>query len=49
VLASIARIGAAIAPDHTMLLLPLAGIFWVVAFLSFAAFYGPLLPLRRNG
>ncbi len=46
IIATTARISASIIPDHTMLLLPLSGICWVIAFLGFAALYGPLL-LRR--
>lgn len=46
VLATAARIAASILPEHTMTLLPLAGVCWVVAFLGFAGLYGPLL-LRR--
>lgn len=46
VLAALARIGAAILPDETMVLLPLAGLLWIVAFLGFVAFYAPLI-LRR--
>lgn len=47
VFAALARIGAAILPDYTMLLLPAAGLSWIVAFLGFAIFYGPLI-LRRT-
>lgn len=47
VLATLLRIGVALAPDYMMILLPLAGLLWIVAFLSFAAFYGPLI-LRRK-
>ena len=47
VLATLLRIGVALAPEYTMILLPLAGLLWIIAFLSFAAFYGPLI-LRRK-
>ena len=47
--ASIARIAAAIWPQYTMQLLPLAGLAWVVAFLSFAFIYGRFLLLAREG
>lgn len=47
--ASLARIAAAIWPQHTMQLLPLTGLAWVVAFLSFAGIYGPLLLRPRKG
>ncbi|MFD1328947.1 NnrS family protein [Mycoplana ramosa] len=45
-LAALARIGAALAPELTMVLLPLSGTCWIVAFLGFVVLYGPLL-LRK--
>ena len=47
-LAVLARIAAALMPEQTMLLLPLAAIFWVVAFLGFAVLYGPFMLRRRT-
>jgi uncharacterized protein involved in response to NO len=47
VLAAVLRIASALAPEHTMLLIPAAGIAWIVAFLGFAAAYGPMLALPR--
>lgn len=47
VLATLLRIGVALAPEHTMILLPLAGLLWIIAFLSFAVFYGALILRRR--
>ena len=49
VLAAVLRIGVALAPKLTMILLPLAGLLWIIAFLSFAAFYGPLVLRRKIG
>ena len=46
VLATLARIAAALYPGEMMLLLPLAALLWIVAFLAFALLYGPLL-LRK--
>ncbi|MDR6757079.1 uncharacterized protein involved in response to NO [Mycoplana sp. BE70] len=43
VLAALARIVAALAPELTVLLLPLSGACWIVAFLGFVVLYGPLL------
>ena len=47
VLATLARIGAALLPGSTMLLLPLAALGWIVAFLGYAGLYGPLI-LRKG-
>ena len=46
-LSALLRIGAALWPGQTMLLLPLAAVLWVVAFLGYAVFYGPLI-LRKG-
>lgn len=46
VAAALLRIVAALAPQHTMLLLPLAGLLWVLAFCGYAIFYGKFI-LRR--
>lgn len=46
VVAALLRIVAALAPQHTMLLLPLAGLLWVLAFCGYAIFYGKFI-LRR--
>jgi uncharacterized protein involved in response to NO len=40
VIAAALRIAAALAPQYTMLLLPLAGLLWVLAFCGYAIFYG---------
>lgn len=48
VIAAAARIGAALMPEHTMLLLPVAGIAWVAAFGTFAMLYGPMLLRPRR-
>jgi uncharacterized protein involved in response to NO len=47
VLAAVLRIASALAPEHTMVPVPAAGIAWVVAFFGFAAAYGPMLALPR--
>ncbi len=49
VFATLARLAAAIAPDHMMVLLPLAGVLWITAFLGFAVLYGPMLLRKRIG
>jgi uncharacterized protein involved in response to NO len=47
ILAAVLRIASALAPEHTTVLIPAAGIAWVAAFLGFAAVYGPMLARRR--
>lgn len=47
-LAAGARMAAALDPQRTMLLLPLAGVLWVAAFLMFAMVYGRMLLTRRR-
>ncbi|KAB2917410.1 MAG: NnrS family protein [Hyphomicrobiaceae bacterium] len=47
-LAALLRIASALAPHLTLLLLPAAGIAWIVAFAAFAAAYGPMLLRRRR-
>lgn len=47
VVAAVSRITAAIVPQHTMVLMPLAGLFWICAFLLFVAAYGPMLLRER--
>lgn len=47
VVAALARMAAALAPDHTMLLLPLSGVLWIIAFVGYAVCYGPLLLGRK--
>lgn len=47
-LAVLARIAAALMPEQTMLFLPLAALFWVIAFLGFAVLYGPFMLRRRT-
>ncbi len=50
IVSAVARIIVALAPEWTMALTPLAGLAWIVAFLGFAAAYGPmLLAPRRPG
>nr|CAD6405487.1 NnrS family protein [Rhizobium sp. Q54] len=46
--ASLTRIAAAIWPQYTMQLLPLAGFAWAAAFLFFAFLYAPLLLRPRR-
>ena len=46
--AAFARVASALMPEQTMLLLPLAGVCWSVAFLGFALLYGPMLLGRRS-
>ena len=41
------RIAAALAPEYALILLPLAGLCWTLAFLGFLAEYGPMLVRRR--
>lgn len=41
--AALTRIAVSLAPEHTMVLLPLSGAAWVFAFGGFAALYGPML------
>jgi uncharacterized protein involved in response to NO len=43
VLAAVARIGASLEPAWAGLLLSLSALFWVAAYLGFAASYGPIL------
>ena len=47
-LAAILRMAAAFAPAHTMILLGAAGGAWVLGFLGFAVFYGPMLLRPRE-
>jgi uncharacterized protein involved in response to NO len=47
VLAALARISAALAPEWSFVLLHVAAFAWAAAFLGFAAVYGPML-LRPN-
>lgn len=47
VLAAYLRIATALLPEYTMSMLPLAALFWVVAFLGYAFLYGPLVLRRR--
>ncbi|HEX6001343.1 MAG TPA: NnrS family protein [Hyphomicrobiaceae bacterium] len=47
ILAAVLRIASALAPEHTTVLIPAAGIAWVAAFLGFAAVYGPMLARPR--
>jgi uncharacterized protein involved in response to NO len=49
VLAALLRIGSAFAPELTLVLIPAAGVAWIVAFLGFAAAYGPMLVRPRAG
>lgn len=46
VAAALLRIAAALTPEHTMLLLPLAAVFWIVAFCGYAVFYGRFILWR---
>lgn len=46
--AAVARIAAALDPQHTMLLMPLAGAAWVAAFLIFGVVYGRMLLAPRR-
>ncbi|MFL0693012.1 MAG: NnrS family protein [Agrobacterium tumefaciens] len=43
ILSALLRILVAIWPQHTMLLLPFAGLAWIVAFLGYVVFYMPLI------
>jgi uncharacterized protein involved in response to NO len=43
VLAAGLRIASALLPEHTIVLLPAAGVAWVAAFAGFALLYGPVL------
>ena len=43
ILSALLRILVAIWPQHTMLLLPIAGLAWIVAFLGYVVFYMPLI------
>ncbi|HRN87962.1 NnrS family protein [Hyphomicrobium sp.] len=45
--AALSRITVSLAPEHTMVLLPLSGAAWVVAFGGFAVLYGPMLARPR--
>ena len=47
ILATIARVCAALKPELTMILLPTAGVAWVCAFMGFAILYGPMLLSAR--
>ncbi|MFN7092360.1 MAG: NnrS family protein [Allorhizobium sp.] len=46
ILSALLRILVAIWPQHTMLLLPIAGLAWIVAFLGYVVFYMPLIARR---
>jgi uncharacterized protein involved in response to NO len=48
VLAAVARIGAALAPDWSASLLHITVVAWTAAFVGFALLFGPIL-LRANG
>lgn len=43
VLAALIRMAAALLPEHTMLLVPLSGLLWVLAYLGFAVLYARIL------
>ncbi|MDR7030833.1 NnrS family protein [Rhizobium rosettiformans] len=43
ILSALLRILVAIWPQHTILLLPIAGLAWIVAFLGYVVFYMPLI------
>lgn len=45
--AAIVRIAAALMPQHTLLLVPVAGLLWITAFLTFAFGYAPALLKRQ--
>ena len=49
VLATLARVGAGIWPEHAMPLQNVAGLTWILAFGGYAAIYGRLLLLRPAG
>jgi uncharacterized protein involved in response to NO len=49
VLASVLRITSALAPQLALILIPAAGVAWIVAFLGFAGVYGPMLISRHAG
>lgn len=46
-IATCARIGAALHPELTSILLPVSGAAWILAFGGFAALYGPMLMKQR--
>ena len=46
-LAALLRIASALAPELTLILLPAAGVAWIVAFTGFVLAYGPMLSRRR--
>lgn len=43
VLATLIRMAVALLPEHTMLLVPLSGLLWVLAYLGFAILYARIL------
>ncbi|SMD11937.1 NnrS family protein [Rhizobium sp. RU36D] len=45
-LSAVLRILVALWPEHTMLLLPIAALAWIIAFLGYLAFYMPLTARR---
>ena len=47
-IAALTRIAAALAPEHVMVLVSVAGLCWTVAFLGFAVMYGPALFGRQT-
>jgi len=47
VLSALLRVCAALRPDEAIVLLPLSGTLWVVAFAGFGLAYGPMLASRR--
>lgn len=48
IVAAAARIAAAFLPTWTMLLMPIAGLAWIAAYLGFALAYAPLLLSKRR-
>jgi uncharacterized protein involved in response to NO len=43
ILSAVLRILVALWPQHTLLLLPISGLAWIVAFLAYVTFYMPLI------
>ncbi len=44
---ALARVAGPLMPEHTLVLVPLAGVAWIAAFLGFTCVYGPMLVTKR--
>jgi uncharacterized protein involved in response to NO len=49
VIAAFARIAAALAPEWTLVAMPVAAVAWVASFAGFVIMYGPMLAMPKQG